>query len=153
MYLMPFIANIITYLSIMTSSWIDGGIKMQKDIRVMITDNCVEFAELFKSRLEIYSGIKVVGVAYDGNETIGLLKKEKTDFLLLDIVMPEMNGLELLQHIKAVKPKPVVIVISALGTDLIVQKALSLGAACCFNKPVDCDKLVSTLRKIILYPS
>lgn len=126
---------------------------MQKEIRVLITDNCVEFAELLKCRLEIYPGIKVVGVAFDGNQTMGMLKTEKADFLLLDIVMPEMNGLELLQHIKAVKPKPVVIVVSALGTDIIIQKALSLGAACCFNKPVDCDKLVSTLRKIVLYPS
>lgn len=126
---------------------------MQKDIRVLITDNCVEFTELFKARLEIYPGIKIVGVAHDGNQTISLLKKEKADFLLLDIVMPQMNGLELLHHIKAVKPKPVVIVVSALGTEVIIQKALSLGAACCFNKPVDCDRLVSTLRKIIVYPS
>jgi two-component system response regulator (stage 0 sporulation protein A) len=126
---------------------------MNKEIRIMITDNCVEFTELFKSRLEIYSGIKVVGVAYNGDQTMSLLQKEKVDFLLLDIVMPRMNGLELLQRIKTIKPKPVVIVVSALSTDVIIQKALSLGAACCFNKPVDCDKLVATLRKIIVYPN
>lgn len=126
---------------------------MKKEIRVIIADNCIEFTELFKSRLELYPGIKVVGIAYNGEQTISLLKKVKADFLLLDIVMPEMNGLELLQRIKSVQPKPVVIVISALGTDVIIQKALSLGAACCFNKPVDCDRLVETLRKIVLYPS
>jgi two-component system response regulator (stage 0 sporulation protein A) len=126
---------------------------MNKEIRIMITDNCVEFTELFKSRLEIYSGIKVVGVAYNGDQTMSLLQKEKVDFMLLDIVMPRMNGLELLQRIKTIKPKPVVIVVSALSTDVIIQKALSLGAACCFNKPVDCDKLVATLRKIIVYPN
>lgn len=126
---------------------------MRKEIRIIITDNCVEFTELFKSRLEIYPEIKVVGIAYNGDETMELLKNEKADFLLLDIVMPEMNGLELLQRIKAVNPKPVVIVISALGTDVIIQKALALGAACCFNKPVNCDKLVATLRKIVRYPT
>lgn len=126
---------------------------MKKEIRIIITDNCLEFTELFKSRLELYPGIKVVGIAYNGDQAMDLINKEKADFLLLDIVMPEMNGLELLQHIKKVKPKPVVIVISALGTDVIIQKALALGAACCFNKPINCDKLVATLRKIVRYPS
>ncbi len=153
MYFLPIIVNIIAYLSDMTPSWNDEDMRMKKEIRIIITDNCVEFTELFKSRLELYPGIKIVGIAYNGNQTMDLLKKERADFLLLDIVMPEMNGLELLQRIKTAKPKPVVIVVSALGTDVIIQKALALGAACCFNKPVDCDKLMATLRKIVRYPT
>jgi two-component system response regulator (stage 0 sporulation protein A) len=89
-----------------------------------------------------------VGVAYNGEQTIDLLNNVEADILLLDIVMPEMNGLELMQRIKNLSPKPTVIIVSALGTDFIIQKALSLGAAYCFNKPVDCDKLVSTIKSI-----
>jgi|GEM_PF-2933347 len=121
---------------------------MQNEIRVIISDNCVEFTELFKSRLELTDGINVVGVAYNGDQTIDLLHKVEADILLLDIVMPEMNGLELMQRIKNITSKPAVIVVSALGTDMIIEKALSLGAACCFNKPVDCDKLVATMKNM-----
>jgi two-component system response regulator (stage 0 sporulation protein A) len=129
---------------------------MHNDIRIILSDNCIEFTELFKARLELYDGIEVVGVAYNGDQTIDLLHETEADFLLLDIVMPEMNGLELLQRIKNLNPKPAVIVVSALGTDVIVQQALSLGAVSCFNKPVDCDKLVETMKRImdtVLVPS
>lgn len=121
---------------------------MSNEIRILISDNCVEFTQLFKSRLELFDDIKVVGVAYNGDQTIDLVQKTDADFLLLDIVMPEMNGLELMQRTKKINPKPSIIIVSALGTDIIVHKALSLGAVSYFNKPVDCDKLVAKMISI-----
>ena len=114
-------------------------------IRVLITDNCMEFAVLFKERLEFYPGIKVVGLAHNGPRTLHLLGSTAVDVLLLDIVMPGMDGLELLQKLSDHENRPIVFIVSALGTDVIVKQALKLGAAGFFVKPVDCEKLVASI--------
>ena len=114
-------------------------------IRVLITDNCMEFAVLFKERLEFYPGIKVVGIAHNGLHTLHLLGSTAVDVLLLDIVMPGMDGLELLQKLSDHENRPIVFIVSALGTDVIIRQALKLGAAGFFVKPVDCEKLVASI--------
>ncbi len=114
-------------------------------IRVLITDNCMEFAVLFKERLEFYPGIKVVGIAHNGPHTLHLLGSTAVDVLLLDIVMPGMDGLELLQKLGESENRPIVFIVSALGTDIIIRQALKLGAAGFFVKPVDCEKLVASI--------
>lgn len=114
-------------------------------IRVLVTDNCMEFAVLFKERLEFYPGIKVVGIAHNGPHTLHLLSNSAVDVLLLDIVMPGMDGLELLQTISESEIRPIVFIVSALGTDAIIRQALKLGAAGFFVKPVDCEKLAAAI--------
>ncbi len=114
-------------------------------IRVLITDNCMEFAVLFKERLEFYPGIKVVGIAHNGPHTFHLLDSSSVDVLLLDIVMPGMDGLELLKKLSESETRPIVFIVSALGTDAIIRHALKLGAAGFYTKPVDCEKLVAAI--------
>lgn len=114
-------------------------------IRVLITDNCMEFAVLFKERLEFYPGIKVVGIAHNGAHALHLLGSTAVDVLLLDIVMPGMDGLELLQKIGESETRPTVFIVSALGTDAIIKRAYSMGAAGFFVKPVDCEKLAAAI--------
>jgi two-component system chemotaxis response regulator CheY len=114
-------------------------------IRILITDNSMEFAVLFKERLEFYPGIKVVGIAHSGLHALHLLSTVTVDVLLLDIVMPGMDGLELLQKVRASDDTPLVFIVSALGTDVIVRQALRMGASGFFVKPVDCDKLVTAI--------
>lgn len=122
---------------------------MPDNIRVLIVDNSNEFATLLKHRLEMYNGIKILPIANSGPEALILLRNYKVDILLLDIVMPGMDGLELLKNIKDMHFDPIVIVISALSTNAIVKEALSLGASCYFDKPINCDKLINKIRKIM----
>ena len=114
-------------------------------IRVLITDNSLEFATLLKERLEFYPGIKVVGIAHNGPHALHLLNNTDVDVLLLDIVMPGMDGLELLQKLHESGDTHVIFIVSALGTDTIIRQALKLGASGFFVKPVDCDKLVTAI--------
>ena len=118
---------------------------MADPIRVLITDNSAEFAVLLKERLEFYPGIKVVGIAHNAAHTLRLLCDLTVHVLLLDIVMPGMDGLELLQKLGERGNMPIVFIVSALGTDTIIRQALSLGAAGFFVKPVDCDRLVAAV--------
>ena len=119
------------------------------DTRILIVDNSTEFTMLLKHRLDMYSGIKVLPIANSGPEALLLLRNYKVDIVLLDIIMPGMDGLELLKNISDLGFDPVVIVISALSTNAIVKEALSLGASCYFDKPINCDKLISKIRKIM----
>lgn len=114
-------------------------------IRTLITDNSLEFAMLLKERLEFYPGIKVVGIAHNGPHALHLLCSNTVDVMLLDIVMPGMDGLELLQRIHESDDAPIVFIVSALGTDVIIRQAMQQGAAGFFVKPVDCDKLVAAM--------
>jgi len=114
-------------------------------VRVLITDNSLEFAALFQERLEFYPGIKVVGIAHNAPHALHLLRTADVDVLLLDIVMPGMDGLELLQKLRESDSMPIVFIVSALGTDAIIRQALKLGASGFFVKPVDCDKLAAAI--------
>ena len=114
-------------------------------IRILITDNSSEFAVLLRERLEFYPGIRVVGIAHNALHALHILRNTTVDVMLLDIIMPGMDGLELLGEIRQLENKPLVFIVSAIGTNTIVHQALQLGAAGFFVKPVECDKLVATI--------
>ncbi len=118
---------------------------MSDPIRVLITDNSLEFAALLKERLEFYPGIKVVVIAHNAAQTLRLLSETEVHVLLLDIVMPGTDGLELLRILADSGSKPIVFMISALGTDTIIKQAMSLGASGFFVKPIDCDRLAAAM--------
>lgn len=123
---------------------------MSGPIRVLITDNSMEFATLFKQRLELYPGIDVVGIAHNGVHAIQMLRDHAVDVLLLDLAMPGMDGLELMRKLRAAGKRPVIFIVSAIGTDAIIEQALSLGAAGFYVKPVDCNKLVAALTAAVI---
>ncbi|MGI5919696.1 MAG: response regulator [Christensenellales bacterium] len=110
-------------------------------IRVLITDNSPEFAALLRERLETYPVIRVVGIAHNAMHAMHILRNTAVDVMLLDIIMPGMDGLELLSEMHRMENKPLVFIVSAIGISAVVQKALQLGAAGFFVKPVECDKL------------
>lgn len=99
----------------------------------------------------MYPDIEIVGIAGDGDKTIKMLPLLHPDVLLLDIVMPEVDGLEVLRRIRGVHNGTVVYVISALGSDDIIRKALALGARYYFVKPFNTDSMVMRIREIRAY--
>lgn len=75
-----------------------------------------------------------VKAAYNGEEAIEMLKKEKFDLLLLDLIMPKKDGFDVLEEIKSKKIKTAVIVLSNLGQEEDINKAKALGAKDFFIK-------------------
>ncbi|NLT98458.1 MAG: response regulator [Christensenellaceae bacterium] len=114
-------------------------------IRILITDNSPEFAALLRERLEIYPGIRVVGIAHNALHAMHILRNTAVDVMLLDIIMPGMDGLELLSELHQLENRPLVFIVSAIVISAVIQKAMQLGAAGFFVKPVECDKLVATI--------
>ena len=114
------------------------------DDNTALTCNLKEF---FAARQDY----EVVGIAANGAEALALVEQFSPDFLLLDIVMPEIDGFGVLSALNS--PSTTVIMMSQLGTDAFVQKALRYGASYFFAKPFAFDALVKTMDDFCAEPA
>jgi len=116
---------------------------------IVIADDNVSFAEEMRNYFTDNTDFRVVGLAPDGVEAIKLVERYKPDFLLLDIVMPELDGFGVLSALSAFDEKPKTIMVSGLATDGFVTKSLRLGASYFMAKPVNYDKLAEYMREML----
>ena len=97
-------------------------------VRVLVADDNKDFCNVLKDFLSSQEGIEVAGVAYDGKEAFDMVIETRPDVLLMDIVMPRIDGLGVLTKINkaTLEKKPSTIIISAVGHDRITASAISL---------------------------
>lgn len=119
-------------------------------IRVVLADDNREFTQLVKEHLSTQPDLEVVGVAYNGGEVLEILKKEVPDVLVLDIIMPHLDGLGVLEQIQELQlqPMPKIIMLTAFGQEEVTQRAVSLGASYYILKPFDMDVLTERIRQM-----
>jgi two-component system, response regulator, stage 0 sporulation protein A len=117
-------------------------------ISILIADNSNEFTELLNDFLSLKTDIKVIGIARDGAETLEMIDKSNPDVLLLDIIMPRIDGLEVLQRLSVKAVRPYVLVMSALSSDEIKKQALAAGANHYFVKPLNLESVLSKIREV-----
>ena len=112
---------------------------MNEKIRVLVADDNPEFAGTLMNYLEKEDEMEVVSVAKDGNEAYDQIIATKPDVVLLDIIMPHLDGLGVLEKLNEsdLEKKPMCIILSAVGQDKITQKAIALGAQYYIVKPFD----------------
>jgi two-component system chemotaxis response regulator CheY len=91
------------------------------------------------------AGHQVVAEAEDGNEAINLYGSLQPELVMLDITMPERNGMGALNHIMATAPEARVIMCSALGEETVVQECLDTGAKAFVVKPFDPEEVVNAV--------
>ncbi|MFB4328406.1 response regulator transcription factor [Paenibacillus sp. CR_12] len=117
---------------------------MQKRILLVEDDNDIN--QLIESQLkqDHYS----VASARDGEEALALFQKEKFDLILLDLMLPKVNGMELLKHIRETSKVPVLI-ISAKGSDLDKAMGLGFGADDYISKPFSMIELTARVQAAI----
>ena len=123
----------------------------ERKISIIIADDNKEFCNILNDYLLMQKGFVVSGIAENGLEAIKLIKEKKPDLLILDIVMPILDGLSVIERLKTMDldPMPHIIVISALGQDKITQRALSLGADYYFIKPFNMEEFIKKIKKIL----
>ena len=90
----------------------------------------------------------VVGTAENGMEAVKKFKELSPEVVLLDIVMPNMDGITTLRMIKAIKPDTIVLMISSLGTKAKVLECVKSGAKSFILKPFEDDAVLETISKI-----
>ncbi|MBQ8999054.1 MAG: sporulation transcription factor Spo0A [Clostridium sp.] len=115
-------------------------------IKVLLSDDSIEFTEMVKEFLGANNAIDVVGVSHNGNDTLRMIELFEPDVLVLDVIMPQLDGLSVLEKLNQQNSKIKTIMISAVGQDTITSKAISLGADYFFLKPLDFNYLE---RKIL----
>lgn len=115
---------------------------------ILIVDDEPSYLELMKDFLNQEGYANIITESNPLN-VISLLDRTDIDLILLDIFMPEMNGLELLEKIYAVYPNIPVVVITAVHEVQIALKAIKLGAYEFITKPPDTDRLLLTIRRAL----
>lgn len=120
-------------------------------IEVLLADDNREFVNLLEEYISSQYDMDVVGVAYNGNEVVRLLQERVPDVLILDIIMPHLDGLAVLEQIQAMRlsPQPKIIMLTAFGQEEITKKAVELGAAYYILKPFDMEVLAQRIRQMI----
>ena len=122
---------------------------MNDKITVLIADDNSDFTTTLVNFLEKENDMEVIGVAHNGKEACEMVFNTNPDVLLLDVIMPHLDGLGVLEKINEsdMKKRPMCIMLSAVGQDKITQKAINLGAQYYIVKPFDIQILVkSTMR-------
>ncbi len=124
---------------------------MQKNSVVIIDDNKA-LCQAIQKDIDKSEDLETVGIAYDGAEGLELIMEKLPDVVILDMVMPRMDGLELLEQLQKNPPnkKPACIMISAVSHDGITCKALQLGAQYYLVKPLQShDVLLKRIRQVV----
>lgn len=114
-------------------------------MRVLLVDDESQFVEALAERLQL-RGFEAL-VANDGPAALDLLEKDLVGLVVLDLRMPEMDGLEVLRRIKERWPKTQVIIATGHGDEEDRRKCLELGAFAFLSKPVNIKELSRLLRE------
>src|SRR6185295_10089906 len=116
-------------------------------IRVMIVDDVSETRENVRKRLQFESDVDVVGVARTGKEAIQLSQDLNPDVILMDINMPDMDGISATEAIRAKQPAVQVVILSVQGDQNYMRRAMLAGARDFLTKPPMGDELISAIRR------
>src|SRR5690242_21708910 len=122
--------------------------KTKQQIRVLLADDHAIFRDGLRKLLDSDEDITIVGEAQNGAECIKLLAKLKPDILLLDLRMPEKDGLGVLEEINFDTLPTRVIVLTAAEDDRDVVRAMRLGARGVVLKQSASDLLLKSIRKV-----
>lgn len=115
---------------------------------ILIVDDRAADRETLKAILED-RGYRVA-TAKDGEEAVKRIKKDGFDVCFVDIVMPMMDGVEVLRKIKEIKPDIPVIMMTGYSLEELVKEAVKYGAYACIYKPFDIEKLLKIIAEVKL---
>lgn len=119
-------------------------------ISVLIADDNKEFCSILNDYLLNQRDIVVTGIAKDGREALDLIVERKPDLVILDIIMPHLDGLGVLEKLNTMQLEkvPRIIILSAVGQDKITQQAITLGADYYTVKPFDMEVFTKRIREM-----
>jgi len=116
--------------------------------RILIVDDHPVFREGIRKLIDDQDGLEVVGQANDGEEAIRMAMELKPDLVLMDIMMPKMNGIEVTKQIKADLPSTAILLLSGYSYDSYVLAALRAGAAGFLSKGARSSELLEAVKAV-----
>ena len=118
----------------------------EKKIKVLVTDDQLDLAEGLKSVLETDGGLEVVGVAEDGFKALEKIAVCKPDVVLMDIRMPNMNGVVATQRIKSEYPNVKVVILTTFDDSDYILNAINNGASGYLLKDIGSGALIDAVK-------
>jgi NarL family two-component system response regulator LiaR len=117
-----------------------------RDIRILIVDDHTVVRDGLNALLSAEPGMEVVGVAGDGEGAIQLALELDPDVVLLDLVMPQVDGVQATRQIKKDNPSSRILILTSFGEDHQVYAAIKAGATGYLMKDTSSDELISAIR-------
>lgn len=120
-------------------------------LSVAIADDNERMLRLLGDIIRTDDELEIVGTAKDGEEACKMIKETEPDVVLLDIVMPKLDGLGVLDrihHDNTIKKHPSFIMISAIGNEKVTENAFGLGADYYIMKPFDNDMVIRRIKQV-----
>jgi len=113
---------------------------------ILVVDDYFADRETLKSILE-ERGYRVF-VAESGNEALTQVKENHFDIVFLDIRLPDIDGAQIFEEVKAIDPEAAVIMMTGYSEEELVRRAISHGAYTCIYKPFDVEKILTVVGEI-----
>jgi len=123
-------------------------------INVCLVDDNRELVGLLEDYISEQEDMHVEDVAYNGLECLSLLQNHEPDVVVLDLIMPHLDGMGVLRELKKMdeQKRPQIIILTAFGQEDVTKKALELGASYFIVKPFDMSDLVHHIREVTNQP-
>lgn len=122
---------------------------MNEATKVLVVDDNAQMRNLIKDCLEMTDNIHVVGMASNGKEALDMVKRFQPDIMMLDLIMPDLDGMGVLERLGTLGVKrPRVMVLSAMGHENVVQDAMRLGAEYYMVKPSEVEAICKRVREM-----
>ncbi len=130
---------------------LEGVERTLEELRVLLVDDNAEMRRAIREQISKQEGMKVVGECANGLEALEFLGKTAVDAMVLDIIMPQMDGYALMEEMRRqqMDNAPQIIVTTALGRDDFIMRAVELGAKYYMVKPFEIQTLVARIREVV----
>ncbi len=115
--------------------------------RVLVIDDA-EYARDILKKILVSGGYLIAGEAGDGEAGVTEFSRTNPDIVIIDMIMPKMNGIEAIKAIKKIKPDAKIIVISADGQAAHIEEAVKAGALSYINKPYQWSVVLNELAQL-----
>lgn len=119
-------------------------------IKVCVVDDNRELVDLLVDYISSQEDMEIAGTAHNGQECLDTLEEIEPDVLILDIIMPHLDGLAVLERLRELRKEtlPNVIMLTAFGQEDVTKKAVELGASYFILKPFDMENLGNHIRQV-----
>jgi len=123
---------------------------MAKKVKIIVAEDNRNLCQILQDYIQREENFELLGVAYNGLEAWELIQKNEPDLVIMDLVMPNLDGLEVLERINARTsvPRPKIIMLTAFGHETLTHQAMLMGVDYFILKPFDLEILGKRIKTL-----
>lgn len=122
---------------------------MKSAIRVLIADDSQQMCDILKLQFDSVDDIEIVGSVNNGEDVLSMVEELHPDVLLLDLILPRLDGVAVLERLSRMEKKPEIMVLSALGGEEVIQEVAQFGVRYYMVKPFNLEQITTRIRRMM----